>query len=232
MEIVIKKADRIISISKNTKKDLVDFFNINPDKIDVIYHGFNLSNNRIYKRRIIDTFGKYILFVGARSLYKNFKVFAEAVSKLLKLEMGLKLVCVGTPFTSDEKALLSKLRIEDQTIVLNVEDSTLYDLYSNALVFVYPSLYEGFGIPILEAFANNCPVCLSNTSSFPEVAGDAGVYFDPYDHESILEAVTKVLYDSNLKNQMIKAGKEHLAGYSWKKMAEETIVSYNKTLNI
>lgn len=233
MESVIKNANRIISISENTKKDIVEIFNINPEKIDVIYHGFNKrSNNKPCTNKIIDNFGKYILFVGDRSLYKNFKTFAEVISKLFKIEKGLKLICVGTPFTNEEKVLLSKLRIANQTIALNVEDSTLNELYSNALVFVYPSLYEGFGMPILEAFANNCPVCLSNTSSLPEIAGDAGVYFDPYDHESILEAIKKVLYDNSFKNQMINAGKERLADFSWKKTAEETIVSYKKTLCI
>ena len=96
-------------------------------------------------------------------------------------ERDLKLICVGLPFNKDELANLKSSKILDQTRVLAVNEETLNNLYSNALVFVYPSLYEGFGMPILEAFANNCPVCLSNTSCFPEIAGDAGVYFDPND---------------------------------------------------
>jgi glycosyltransferase involved in cell wall biosynthesis len=231
MERVIKNASRIISVSENTKRDLVEIFNVNPEKIDVIYHGFyKRSCNKPYTNKIIESFGKYILFVGQRILYKNFKTFAEAVSMLLKKEKGIKLVCVGTPFTSKEKQLLSKLRIGNQTIALNVDDSTLNDLYSNALVFVYPSLYEGFGMPILEAFANNCPVCLSDTSCFPEIAQNAGIFFDPYDNKSILSAIEKIIYDNNFTKELIIAGQKRLNSFSWEKAAKETISSYNKVI--
>jgi glycosyltransferase involved in cell wall biosynthesis len=231
MEIAIKNANRIISVSENTKKDLVEIFNLNPEIIDVIYHGFNKrSNNKSQTNKIIDNFGRYILFVGNRSLYKNFKTFTESVSKLLKREKGVKLVCVGTPFTNEEKVLLSNLRIANQTIALNVDNSTLNDLYSNALVFVYPSLYEGFGMPILEAYANNCPVCLSNTSCFPEIAQNAGIFFDPNDHESILSAIEKVIYDNDCSKEIVIAGQNRLASFSWEKAAKETISSYNKAI--
>jgi len=231
MESLIKNANRIISISENTKKDLVEIFNLNPEKIDVIYHGFNKRNNiKQCTNKIIDNFGKYILYVGHRSLYKNFNTFAEAVSKLLKREKGVKLVCVGSPFTNKEKVLLSKLKIANRTIALSVDDITLNYLYSNAMVFVYPSLYEGFGMPILEAFANNCPVCLSNTSCFPEIAQNAGVFFDPYDHESILSAIEKVIYDYDCSKEIIIAGQKRLTSFSWEKAAKETISSYNKAI--
>lgn len=226
MEKVIKNATRIISISQNTKRDLVDIFNINPEKIDVIYHGYNKQPIKTK----LNNYGRYILFVGRRNLYKNFKTFARAISCLLNKENGLKLICVGEPFSNEEIAELRILKILEQTTALTVDEKTLNNLYSNALVFVYPTLYEGFGMPILEAFANNCPVCLSNTSSLPEIAGDAGAYFDPYDNESILDAVKKVLYDKSFKNQMINSGKERLSDFSWNKTAEETIVSYKKTL--
>jgi glycosyltransferase involved in cell wall biosynthesis len=226
MEKVIKNANRIISISQNTKKDLVDILQINPDKVDVIHHGFNkaISANKN------NLFGKFILFVGSRERYKNFKPFVRAISKLLIKENGLKLVCVGLPFNKEELAELRKLNILEYMDVLTVNEKKLNNLYSNAEVFVYPSLYEGFGMPILEAFANNCPVCLSNTSCFPEIAGDAGAYFDPYNIESILETVTKVLYSNDLKKQLIKAGNERLDNFSWKKTAQETTISYKKTL--
>lgn len=227
MENVIKNANRIIAISKNTKKDLIEILKINPEKIDVIYHGFNKPNS--YKKsKNIGGFGKYILFVGRRSLYKNFIFFAKSISKLLKREKEINLVCVGSPFNDQEMDILSKLGILSQTIAMNVNDNSLNNLYSDALVFVFPSLYEGFGMPILEAFANNCPVCLSNTSCFPEIAGNAGVYFDPYDEESILDAIEKVIYNKEFAKELIIAGQHRLHNFSWKKAALETISSYKK----
>lgn len=229
MRRLINKANRIIAISENTKKDLIEIFNINPDKIDVIYHGYNKKNS-LKSENIIKKFGQYILFVGARSQYKNFKILAEAISKLLKTEKNLKLVCVGRPFNNEENLLLSKLGIANQTKALYVNEDTLNDLYSNALLFVYPSLYEGFGMPILEAFANNCPVCLSNTSCFPEIAGNAGAYFDPHDQESVLFAVKNVIYNNSYAEKLVLAGQERLKSFSWEKAAKETISSYYKAI--
>ena len=227
MEKAIKNATRIISISQNTKKDLVDILNINPEKIDVVYHGYNKPDIKI----TLNNYGRYILFVGRRTSYKNFTTFVNAISGILQKDSELKLICVGTPFSKEEMSELSKLKILEQTIALTVNENSLNNLYSNALLFVYPSLYEGFGMPILEAFANNCPVCLSNTSCLPEIAGNAGVYFDPYSAGSILEAVKKVLDDTDFKDKMIIAGRERLADFSWKKTAEKTAISYQKTLH-
>ena len=226
MEKVIKNANRIIAISENTKKDIIDILNIKAEKIDVIYHGYN----KPFPNKKSGTYGKYILFVGLRNHYKNFITFSEAVSKLLNKEKDIKLVCVGPPFNKEEMANLSRLGISNQSIAINVGEHTLNSLYADALVFVYPSLYEGFGMPILEAFANNCPVCLSNTSCFPEIAGNAGIYFDPYDHESILNAIEKVIYDNDFAKKIIKAGQIRLSDFSWEKTAKETISSYKKTV--
>lgn len=227
---LINKANRIIAISENTKNDLVEILNINPDKIDVIYHGYNKQSNDLFTKKVITSFDKYILFVGARSKYKNFRTFAEAISMLIKIEMNLKLICVGGPFNNEENLLLSKLGIAAQTIALRVNEDTLNHLYSNALLFVFPSLYEGFGMPILEAFANNCPVCLSNTSCFPEIAGNAGAYFDPYDQESILFAVKNIINNNSYAEELVLAGQERLKSFSWEKTAKETICSYYKAI--
>jgi glycosyltransferase involved in cell wall biosynthesis len=227
MENAIKNANRIIAVSENTKQDLIEILHINPGKIDVVYHG----HNKTISTKTPVGFGKYILFVGRRSLYKNFIIFAEAISKLLRREKDIKLVCVGSPFNKEEMALLSKWGISNQAIAVNVDDDSLNGLYSEALVFVFPSLYEGFGIPVLEAFANDCPVCLSNTSSFPEIAGNAGVYFDPYDQESISNAIEKVIYDDDFKDEIIQAGRQRLNDFSWKKTAKETVSSYIKTIS-
>jgi glycosyltransferase involved in cell wall biosynthesis len=226
METVIKKANRIIAVSENTKIDIIETFNINPDIIDVIYHGFNANGTSPNANQ----HGQYILFVGNRNGYKNFKTFISGVSILLQQERDLKVVCVGKPFSKFEIEHFKRLNMLEQISVINVDEAGLNNLYANALVFVYPSLYEGFGMPILEAFANNCSICLSNASCFPEIAGDAGIYFDPNKEESILEAVQKVVYNREFALSKIKKGKERLLNFSWKKTAEETIVSYKKSV--
>jgi glycosyltransferase involved in cell wall biosynthesis len=224
MEDTIKKASRIIAVSENTKKDVIDILGIVPDKIDVVYHGFNRQDKAPGK----NVLGKYVLFVGRRGFYKNFIPFITAISEVLCQEKDLKIVCTGEPFSKDEIEKLKELKIMDQAIQLPASEEVLNDLYANAQLFVYPSLYEGFGMPVLEAFANNCPVCLSDNSCFPEIAGNAGIYFDPFKKESILEAIKKVLYDNSLKSELISKGKERLAQFSWKKTAEETINAYKK----
>jgi glycosyltransferase involved in cell wall biosynthesis len=227
MEKTIRGANRIIAISENTKKDIIDIFGIDSAKIDVIYHGYNTRGLKTSENK----FGRYILFVGNRSRYKNFKIFAEAVSSLLKKERDVKLICVGPPFKSEEMSHLKTLNILDSSIAINVDEPALNNLYSNAMVFVYPSLYEGFGMPILEAFANNCPVCLSQASSFPEIAGNAGVYFDPNSQDSILAAIEKIIYNKDFALDIVKAGQARLMNFSWKKAAEETILSYQRTIS-
>lgn len=227
MEKIIKNANRIISISENTKNDLINIFKIQPEKIDVIHHGFNkpLTLNKP------NALGRYILFVGRRGVYKNFEIFVRAVSVLLNKQSDLKLICVGDPFKKEEMDMLRTLKISEKSMTLGVNERKLNNLYSNALVFVYPTLYEGFGMPVLEAFANNCPVCLSNTSSLPEIAGDAGAYFDPTDQDSILHAIERVIFDNDFSKKLINAGKKRLINFSWKNCAEETVASYKKILN-
>ncbi len=226
MEKVVKKANRVIAISENTKKDVIEFFKIKPEKIDVVHHGYNTSETTAQ----VNKYGRYILFVGRRDGYKNFKRFATAISNLMQKDKDLKLICVGGKFNKQEITDLKDLKILQQVFALSVDEKTLNNLYACALVFVYPSFYEGFGMPILEAFANNCPVCLSDTSCFPEIAGEAGIYFNPSDKESIMFSITKVLNDPKFRNEMILAGKKRLNQFSWKKTADETLVSYQKTL--
>lgn len=223
---VVKKANRVIAISENTKKDIVTYFRINPEKIDVVHHGFKKSQYN----QMSNKYGRYILFVGRRDGYKNFKNFAHAISDLMQKDSDLQLICVGEKFNKQELGELKVLQILNRASAVSVDEKTLNNLYAHALVFVYPSFYEGFGMPILEAFANSCPVCLSNTSCFPEIAGEAGIYFDPSDKESMLDAISKVLNDSRFRNEMILAGKEKLNKFSWKKTADETFISYRKTL--
>lgn len=220
----ITRANRIIAISNNTKKDLLELFNVSEDRVDVIYHGHNKTG--VTSKKF--AFKNYILFVGRRDLYKNFIPFVKAIHSLLLREPDLKLICVGQPFDKTEMELFHKLGIGAKLTALNADEASLNNLYAGARLFVFPSLYEGFGFPILEAFANECPVCLSNASCFPEIAKEGAVYFDPNDQESMLSAVEAVLYNEELKKQIVAAGSERLNFFSWQKTAIETMNTYSK----
>lgn len=126
--------------------------------------------------------------------------------------------------------MLINMGIFEYTIHIKASDHALSELYSRALLFVYPSLYEGFGIPILEAYACHCPVALSNTSCFPEIAGEAAIYFDPYSVSSMFEAITKIIYNEDIRSQLIRLGDERLKRYSWEKAAKKTEEAYLKAI--
>ncbi len=221
---LIYKSSHIIAVSENTKKDILEIYPVSPDKITVIHHGPPVRSDQVYKNE----FGDYILYVGRRTRYKNFPFFVESIVTLLSQNPDLKLVCVGNSFTQDEKEFLDKLGVLKQASSIGVADDVLYSLYKNALVFVFPSIFEGFGIPILEAFANECPVCLSNSSCFPEIAGEAALYFDGNDSDSIRKSVERVINDKNLGDDLRRKGLERLSLFSWHKAAQETFNIYKK----
>lgn len=149
----------------------------------------------------------------------------------MKNDDSLNLVCVGGGgFEESEKALLKSLDIDKRTYQYSIDDNTLGEFYRNAVAFVYPSLYEGFGIPILEAFTCECPVVLSNSSCFPEVAEDSAVYFNPVDEVSIKEAVEKVIYDEDLRKKLKYKGIQRVKSFSWEKTAQETELLYKSIL--
>lgn len=227
MRQIISNANRIISISENTKKDLINILNISEDKIDVIYHGYNSPE----REQIENQLGRYILFVGVRRGYKNFSRLIEAFSELSQQDKDLRLICAGQPFSKEELEELASLGIQDNILLIGATEKKLNELYANALAFVYPTRYEGFGMPILEAFANNCPICISNTSSLPEVAGNAAEYFDPEERNSILKAISNVLYNKDRAKELKDAGKERLKYFSWSKCAAATVETYQKALS-
>jgi glycosyltransferase involved in cell wall biosynthesis len=217
---VIKKATKIIAISHNTKKDLVKYYHLDPDRIVVIPLASSLDPKKIQPIPLPKNF---LLFVGARYAYKNFSRLLRAVSSIIKKDSSLYLVCVGGGLFSDqEQALLLNLEISDHVIHINPCDEELSYCYTRAQALIYPSLYEGFGLPIIEAFACNCPVILSNTSCHPEVAGQAGIYFDPLSVKSIRQTITKFLKNPSKRNLAIKQGRVIAKHYSWKQTAKLT----------
>jgi len=217
---LILSANKIIAISENTKNDIIKFFPEAREKISVIYLGFSFHqiNENIPKEN-------YILFTGVRIVYKNFTSSLQAIAPLL-IKYNLKLICTGKSFSNEENILLKKLQIKDRTSCIFASENKLLELYSKATAFVFPSLYEGFGIPVLEAFASNCPAILSNTSSLPEIGGDAAVYFDPYDIDDMHNKIELVITSPGLQKEMIKKGKERVKQFTWEKCAKETMEVY------
>ena len=229
-ELLIHKADRIIAISESTKRDILRLYpDIDEKKIAVIYIGSNFkASNTKEENASFPT--RYVLFVGNRRIYKNYDNFFESMIPILEDDKDLHLVCIGGgKFTEQE--LAKQKKYEDRIHQMNVDDQTLCYAYSHALCFVFPSLYEGFGIPTLEAFACNCPVVLSNTSSMPEVGGDAAEYINPRDVNDMTQKIQKVLNNEDLRVRMIEKGRKQLKKFNWDKIAQQTLDCYKEVLN-
>lgn len=227
---VVEKADKIIAISNSTKRDLMALLNVPEEKIEVIYHGVQIHNFPVTPTPLsLDIPNEFILYVGDRNPYKNFNRFAEAVAKVMEHHPNLYLVCTGgLRFNEKEVKWLTDLNIIHRCIRLTVTDQELTELYQNAQAFIFPSLYEGFGFPILEAFQQCCPVICSNTSCFPEVGGDAVAYFDPSDTTNMAQVILQVLANKTLRAQLIEAGKERLLQFPIQRCVDQTIALYKQ----
>ena len=228
----INRADHIICVSENTKNDLLEILNISPEKISTIYLGRSININSVENEALIAD--PYLLYVGERvPEYKNFErlIRAYGASKLLQKEF--KLVCFGPkPFSKKELDMFKDVGIDIKNILYySGSDFILENLYSYAQALVYPSLYEGFGIPPLEAMSSNCPVVCSKVSSIPEVVGNAGEYFNPYDVDSILQAIENVVFSSTHKQTLISRGRERAKFFNWDKCANETEKVYRRLLS-
>jgi len=220
--ILASKASKIIAISENTKRDILRYYHVSDDKVVVTYLGnsLTLGNPSVEPVQLPR---RYILFIGDRHIYKNFPLFMKATAPILKGDSELSIVCIGGwKFNQQEISLFRELDVEARIYQYSVSDKLLPLFYKNACCFVFPSLYEGFGIPILEAFQCGCPVIASNTSSLPEVGGDAVLYFDPYSEVELREAILKLLYNDSMKDVLIKNGYNQLNNFSWQKTAIET----------
>lgn len=225
---LIYGADHIIAISENTKKDILKLYpDISSDKITVIYIGSNMVRPPVQANIILPE--KYILFVGNRDGYKNFATFFRSVRTILLKDPDLSLLCLGGGRFNEAEQILIK-DVAKQVVQMDVFDADLAYAYSKALCFVFPSQYEGFGIPTLEAFGCDCPVVLSNSSSMPEVGGDAVVYIDPNDEKDMHDKILQVISDANLRQQMILKGRNQLSKFNWDNIANETINCYKKVV--
>lgn len=228
----IKRAHHIIAVSQCTKNDLIRFLGIPEPKITVVYNGIDDSIFRPCADGLLQS--PCLLYVGSERPRKNLISLLRAFSELKRQFPGLKLVKVGTAGRADayRRSTISQAESlglsQDIVFTDHVPDSKLPLYYSSASVLVYPSLYEGFGLPPLEAMACGCPVVTSNTSSLPEVVGDAGIMVDPLDVDGMAEAVSRVLRDGHLRQQMVAKGLAQAGRFSWHQAAEETWQVYQK----
>ena len=223
----VKNAKKIIAVSQSTKQDLIRFYDISEDKIQVIYNGFekNITNSQL-DTKVIQKIKKqsYILYVGTLQPRKNLERLIEAFS--LVKNKNLDLVIVGKRGWMFEEILEApkKYGVSGRVKFLDsVSDEELPNLYRNALCFILPSLYEGFGLPILEAMKYGCPVLASNVSSLPEAGGDAALYFDPENTGDIARSLESIIQNSELRKDLIKKGYQQVKKFSWEKSAKETL---------
>lgn len=220
------KATRIIAVSEHTKQDVMSILNVAEERISVVYHGNSIVPVRPEQMPRLPK--RYILYVGGRQRkYKNFDLFLRAMQPIVQKE-GLDLVCVGAPFSNDEITRIKSLGLEHNIYSLFAEEDQLYTIYHHAGCFVFPSCYEGFGLPILEAWSAECPLILSNSSCFPEIAGDGAAYFEENDAADLTRQTWAVLQSPRMREQLISRGKTRLNDFSWDKAAKKTAQVYHQ----
>jgi len=220
------RADHIICISENTRQDVMRLFGIESKRCSVIYLGCSLDD-RIAPTKPATVISPCILYVGHRAGHKNFRIVLEAFARSSSLRNRFKLVAFGgTSFSAEELSDIESQALHGRVFQVAGDDSLLRAYYRAASVFVYPSRYEGFGIPPLEAMANGCPVACSNAGSISEILGDAGAYFDPDDSAQLGAQLQRLTEDSDFADQMRARGLARVKRYSWEKCAEETLLTY------
>lgn len=227
----VKKSAGIICVSENTKQDLLNFYPwVNEDKIRVIYNGvgsefYPVDEARVelYDRLQYSADNTFLLFVGDRSSYKNFAIYIELANQFLDFDL---VVVGGKPFSEDEQERLSALGSRVKHF-RGVPSDVLNLLYNAAFCLVYPSSYEGFGIPVLEAMRAGCPVISTNHASIPEVAGEAALLVDKVDVDSLAENV-RLLFDETFRDQLKEKGFRQASQFSWDKCFAETYAFYQE----
>lgn len=230
----VEKADHVICVSENTRKDLLEHFGTAEEKVSVVYHGLSEFGHRLdmSNRLMPVALRPYFLYVGQRSGYKNFARFIRAFASSRELRHRYRVVCFGGGvFRPEEWSTFHQLGLEKaQTVQVGGDDWALAHCYKNAFALVYPSLYEGFGIPPLEAMSLDCPVVSSCSSSIPEVAGPAAEYFDPASIDSIREGLERVAMSSDRRAELVQLGRRRYQQFTWKRCAQETLAIYKSLI--
>lgn len=225
-KLLTDRADQIIAISQSTADDLVRIFNIDKEKINVVYLATSIHKLKKKKLRLPK---KYLLYVGDRANYKNFDVLIKAMSEIMLNNASLHVVCIGGgKFTQTELSLFGMYQSRYHQMMLT--DPQLAYSYSKAECLVITSLYEGFGLPLLEAMQCGCPVISSDTSSLPEVGGKAPIYFSPKDVKALVSCINVLTTNPKKRNEMIQAGYKQAKKFSWQKCATQTYNVYKKAM--
>lgn len=226
----VAAATAVIAVSENTRQDLIRCTGVDPAKVHVIHHGIgDLATERAVADVALPD--RFVLFVGLRWGYKNFDRFARAMVPVLRKDPGLSLLCVGAgPLSAAERAVFAEAGCLGRVHWMNLDDAGLAAAYRKAALFVYPSVYEGFGLPILESFAQGCPAALARASCFPEIAADAALYFDPDDEADMAATIERLLGDPALRADLAARGRRRLGDFSWRRTAERTHRLYRSLL--
>lgn len=247
----LKGCKAIIVNSQDSKKNVIKYLSVDPNKITVTY--LAQSNNfkilsESQKLKIKNKFNlpdKFLLFVGDANYSKNLPFLIDVFKEITESFQDLKLILVGEVFLKKVENIdhpeLKSLKVTNQKIkdfgledqILRpgwLEEDDLVGFYNLATLYIQPSLYEGFGFPILQAFACGCPVISSNGGALPEVVGEAGIFFDPRDQDKLVNILTEVLNDKTILQKLSKLGLERAQNFSWGKTAQETAAVYEKVL--
>jgi len=237
---ILKKSDRILAISEHTKNDLISRYHIPSEIIDVTHLGVS-DHFKPMNKKEIDNYKKkqrltnpYILFVGAIEPKKNITTIIKAFSCCIQKIPELILVLAGKPSWKYHEifSLIKSLHLEKKVRLLNfVPYEELPLLYCGAEAFVFPSRYEGFGLPPLEAMKCGTPVIVSNTSSLPEIVGERGIMVDPDDFHGLYKQIIRIIQDLTYRNNMIKYYRTRAERFTWDSCIQKTIQSYEKTLS-
>lgn len=230
---VLARCDHVICISHNTKKDLCELLDFPPEKASVTHLAYADFSRFIGGDVPPDLIGApYFLHVGNRAGYKNFEFLMRAFASAPQLVRDFRIVCFGGgPLTEGERVAASSLGLPSNAIVhLTGGDDVLGAAYANATALVYPSLYEGFGIPTLEAMSAGCPVLSSNSSSLPEVVGDAALLFDPKDIDGLRDALLRITESVQLRADLVRRGHVQRKLFSWERCVQQTLDIYRGVL--
>lgn len=243
LKAAVRNARRVIAVSENTKADLVEIAGTSPSKVEVIYEGVGEefgprgdkeTQENLHRKYSITR--DFLLYTGVWRGHKNLVNLVRAFALLREGEEGhdLQLVITGEedPYYPEVKRTVKELGLEHHVIYTGmVPEKELVALYQTATAYVFPSLYEGFGLPPLEAMRCGTPVVASKVSCIPEICGEASaIYFDPYDPEDICNSIRKVLLDESLQKELRECGLKHSLKFSWEKMAQKTLEIYNDIL--
>lgn len=226
----VDRADHVICISENTRRDLIRLFDVDPARTSVVYLGHSITTEPNAAKAGSGDRRPSLLYVGNRRGYKNFSTLLQAYGSSPILQDFDLIAFGGPPLTPGELKEIRQLGITDRVRYESGSDQALASCYREATAFVFPSMYEGFGLPPLEAMSHGCPVVCSDAGSIPEVVGDAGAYFDPNNPEELRTALERVATTEGLQTDLRTRGYARISEFSWDKCAAETAQIYRQII--